>query len=213
MFGLSIPQPMLEGFLLGISLITAIGAQNLFVLRQGIKGEYVMTTALVSSLCDFVLIGVGTWGAGSLVAGIPWLRQAAVICGIVFLLYYALKSCVNLILGRSLELVMASDGESVPRRTIVLSAFGFSFLNPHAVLDGIVLIGGLSGQYEVLSERSFFAGGAGIASVVWFFCLGYGAKLMGPLFRKRIFAMALDAVIAGIMFGIAWSLANAELLS
>lgn len=213
MFDFDLPQPMLEGFLLGISLIAAIGAQNLFVLRQGIKGEYVLTTVIVSSFCDFLMIGVGAMGAGSLVASIPGLRKLAVFCGIVFLLYYGIKSCLNLIQGRSLELVMAADGMDVPRKTVVLSALGFSLLNPHAVLDGVVLIGGLSGQYEIAADRAIFAAGAGVASIVWFFCLGYGAKALGPLFRKPTVAMGLDVVSGGIMFGIAWNLAKVEFSS
>lgn len=213
MVSFSISQPLLEGFFLGLSLIAAIGAQNLFVLRQGIKGEYVMTTAVTSSLCDFAMIGIGTLGAGSLVARIPLVRQIAVSCGIVFLVYYGFKSCLNLIQGRSLQLVALSYEVPVPRKTVVLSAMGFSLLNPHAVLDGVVLIGGLSGQYEQVADRATFAAGAGSASVLWFFCLGYGAKMLGPLFRRPTFAKAFDVLIAGIMFGIAWSLMKAEFLA
>lgn len=209
MFDLSIPQPMLEGFLLGMSLIAAIGAQNLFVLRQGIKGEYVFTTALVSSFSDFAMIAVGALGAGSLISSVPVLQKVAVFGGIVFLSYYGLKSCMNLVRGRSAELVMA-DGTSGSRKTVILGALGVSLLNPHAVLDGVVLIGGLSAQYEIAADRAFFAGGAGVASVLWFFCLGYGAKLAGPLFSKPAFAKALDVFVAGIMFGIAWNLAKNE---
>lgn len=213
MSSFGIPQPILEGFFLGISLIAAIGAQNLFVLRQGIKGEHVMITALVSSLCDFAMIIVGTMGAGSLVASIPGLRQAAVICGIVFLAYYGMKACANLVQGRSLEFVMASSGAANSRKSVVISALGFSLLNPHAVLDGVVLIGGLSGQYLILADRMIFAAGAGAASIVWFFCLGYGAKVAGPLFFKPAFAKGLDVAVAGIMFGIAWNLARTEFFS
>lgn len=213
MWKIDIPQPLLEGFFLGISLIIAIGAQNLFVLRQGIKGQYVLTTAVVSSLCDFLMIGIGTMGAGTLVASMPELRRVAIIGGIIFLLYYGIKSCVSLVRGKSLELVTVGDGVPVPRKTVVLSAMGFSLLNPHAVLDGVVLIGGLSGQYELLMDRAFFASGAGIASVVWFFCLGYGAKILGPLFRNSFFAMVLDVIVAGGMFGIAWSLVEMLMLT
>lgn len=206
-----IPQSLLEGFLLGMSLIAAIGMQNLFVLRQGIKGQHVFTTAFVSSFCDFIMIGIGTIGAGSFVASVPVFRRVAVICGIVFLCYYGLKSCVNLIQGRSLELVTASvEGEEVSRNAVILSALGFSFLNPHSVLDAVVLIGGISGQYEILADRAIFAVGAGCASIIWFFCLAYGAKMAGPLFSRPSFAKGLDVCVAGIMFGIAWSLARTE---
>jgi L-lysine exporter family protein LysE/ArgO len=206
-----IPQSLFEGFFLGISLIAAIGVQNLFVLRQGIKGEHVFTTAFVSSICDFLMIGIGTIGAGSFIASVPIVRKIAVICGIIFLVFYGLKSCINLIQGRSLELVTVSaDGEEVTRNKVILSALGFSFLNPHSVLDAVVLIGGISGQYEILADRAIFAVGAGCASIIWFFCLGYGAKMAGPLFSKPIFAKALDVLVAGIMFGIAWSLARTE---
>ncbi|HEV8051919.1 MAG TPA: LysE/ArgO family amino acid transporter [Parachlamydiaceae bacterium] len=210
MFDLLIPQPLLEGFLLGISLIAAIGAQNLFVMRQGIKGEHVFTTALVSSFSDFAMIAVGALGAGSLISSIPALQKIAVFCGIVFLTYYGCKSCMSLIQGRSLELVMASDGTAASRKTVVLGALGVSLLNPHAVLDGVVLIGGLSAQYEIAADRAIFASGAGLASILWFFCLGYGAKLAGPLFSKPAFAKGLDVFVAGIMFGIAWNLAKTE---
>ena len=208
-----LPQALIEGFLLGISLIAAIGAQNLFVIRQGIKGEHVMTTATVSSLCDLVMIGIGSLGVGSLIDTVPGLRKFAVIGGIGFLLFYALKSCLNILQGKSLALVLATDGERTPRSKVILSAMGFSLLNPHAVLDAVVLIGGLSAQYDIIQERAIFASGAGLASIVWFFVLGYGAKLLGPLFRKPLFATLLDVLVAGIMFGIAWSLAKAELFS
>jgi L-lysine exporter family protein LysE/ArgO len=211
MFKFVISQPLFEGFFLGISLIAAIGAQNLFVLKQGIKGEYVFTTILVSSLCDFSMIAVGTMGAGALISSVPGLRISAVFCGIIFLLYYGLKSCINLIQGKSLEFVLAAESVEASRKTVVLSAMGFSLLNPHAVLDGVVLIGGLSAQYLIFTEKILFTVGAGFASVIWFFILGYGAKMLGPLFVRHGFAKALDVLVAGIMFGIAWSLAKKEL--
>lgn len=209
MFDLLVPQSMLEGFLLGMSLIAAIGAQNLFVMRQGIKGEYVFTTAVVTTFADFAMIAVGAMGAGSLISGIPVLQKLAVFGGILFLTYYGLKSCMNLVQGRSVELVMA-DGSLASRKTVILGALGVSFLNPHAVLDGVVLIGGLSAQYEMAWERGLFAAGACVASVLWFFCLAYGSKLAGPLFMRPAFAKALDVFVAGIMFGIAWNLAETE---
>lgn len=209
-----IPQSLLEGFFLGISLIAAIGAQNLFVLRQGIKGEHVFTTASVSSLCDFLMIGIGTIGVGSFIASVPGLKSLAVLGGIVFLLYYGLKSIQNLIMGRSLELITASaDGTVASRKNVILNAVGVSLLNPHAVLDGVVLIGGISGQFEMMADRAIFAAGAGISSVIWFFFLAYGAKMAGPLFYRPVFAKGLDVFIAGMMFGIAWSLAKTEFFS
>jgi L-lysine exporter family protein LysE/ArgO len=200
------PNPVLEGFFLGISLIAAIGAQNLFVLRQAIIGRHVFLTAATSSMCDFLLIILGTLGAGSIIAEIAWLRMSATLAGVLFLSYYALKSFRNVLQGTSVELLATPNGTTSHARNVFVGALTFSLLNPHAILDTVVLIGGLSGQYLNLSERLLFALGAGTASFVWFFSLAYGANVMNHLFRKRSFAIGLDIFVGCIMLWIAYGL-------
>lgn len=206
------PPSFIEGFLLGISLIAAIGAQNIFVLRQGLTGNHLFMTAGICALCDSLLISCGSLGIGSLVAGIAWLRVAAVISGLFFLCYYAAKSFLQAFRHNSQIVLAVADGSIVTRKRLMLSALGFSLLNPHAVLDTVVLIGGLSGQFDELESRFFFASGAISASVVWFFSIAYGACFMRPLFRNPYFAAGLDIFVGTIMSWAAWSLIQSELL-
>lgn len=203
---------IIEGFFLGLSLIAAIGAQNLFVIRQGILGQHLFLTAGLSALCDIFLIGLGTMGAGTVIANVPWLRQAAVISGVMFLGYYGLRSFLNVARGQSLMQLATPQGAIVNQKNIIASAIGFSLLNPHAYLDTVVLIGGISAQFETAVERMLFALGASASSIFWFFSLAYGARLISPFFRKQQFAIGLDILSGTIMFWIAWSLIQSELM-
>jgi L-lysine exporter family protein LysE/ArgO len=202
--------PLLEGFLLGLSMIAAIGVQNLFVLRQGIIGQHTFLTASLCCACDFFLVSIGSMGAGSIIAESTWLKALMVGGGVVFLCYYAGRSFLNILKGQSLELLSTPQGTIVDRRTIILSALGFSLLNPHAILDTVVLIGGLSGQFSTLTERSIFALGVAISSVVWFFSIAYGARLFGPMLCRRNFAIALDLFTGCLMSWIAFDLVKAH---
>lgn len=205
-----LPAPSIEGFFLGLSLIIAIGAQNLFVLRQGIIGRYLMTVACISAICDFVMIALGTLGAGSFIADQPLLRQFAVLLGVVFLCYCGLQALKNIRDGRSVQALQATSG-GLSYRQVIFHAMGFSLLNPHAILDTVILMGSISAQYGSFGERVNFATGAGVASVVWFFTLAYGARLLAPLFKKPSFAKGLDVFVAIVMFAIAGSLIYGEL--
>lgn len=198
--------PLVEGFLLGISLIAAIGAQNLFVLRQGIIGEHIFLTATTCCVCDFLLVCIGAMGAGSVITEFFWLKTLAVVGGALFLLYYAYNSFRNILKGRSYELLVCSQGVTIERRTLLLSALGFSLLNPHAILDTVVLIGGLSGQFTELADRTSFALGVGLSSIVWFYSIAYGARFFAPLLRRKNAAIALDLFTGSIMTWIAYTL-------
>lgn len=186
-----------QGFALGGGLIVAIGAQNAYVLRQGLRRQFAFSVATVCFLCDVMLIGVGAGGFGSLVAAFPALTDAAAWGGAAFLAWYGARALRSALKPGALE----ADGEAklVPGRShAMLTALALSLLNPHVYLDTIVLIGGIAGQYAS-AERPWFALGAMGASFVWFYGLVIGARWLAPLFRKPAAWRILDLVICAVM--------------
>lgn len=189
----------LAGFSLGFSLILAIGAQNAFVLRQGLVRRHV---ALVCALCagsDALLIGAGVVGFGEVVRAVPWIEMAARYGGAAFLgVYGGLRFWAALGPVRRLRAAEA-DGGGVGR--VAATCLAFTWLNPHVYLDTVVLLGSLSTQYAPYG--AVFWGGAAVASFVFFFGLGYGARLLAPVFEKPAAWRGLDFVIGVVMVGIA----------
>ncbi len=195
-------MPFLQGIGLGGGLIIAIGAQNAFVLSQGVRRNFPLQTAFICSLSDGLLILLGVSGVGALVATNPLLAQLATWCGALFLLWYGGRSCRSALQGGSLE----ASTEAIPsRRKLLLATLALTFLNPHVYLDTFVLIGGLSGQLDQ-TERYLFGAGAMTASFLWFFALSLGAGLLAPLFRKPLAWRFLDGFVCLTMWGIAISL-------
>ena len=200
--------PFLEGIALGASLIIAIGPQNAFVIQQGILRQHVFLAAFVCTLVDVVLIIVGAAGFGTLIAIIPSLKTYFLWGGILFLTGYGTLSLISSFkhpgdedsLGKN-----ESGYSSKNRKSIIITAAGFSLLNPHVYLDTVILLGGLAAQYEI-PERNYFAFGAIMASVVWFYGIGYGATLIAPWFESSRGKRILDLVIAMIMFVLAFVL-------
>lgn len=199
-----------KGFLLGASLIIAIGLQNAFVLRQGIKKHHVFVTALTASIIDALLIGAGVLGFGALIEAFPSLITTITWAGAAFLIVYGAKS-----MFRAFKPAKMSDEEARgmikqgSAREIVIIILGISLLNPHVYLDTVVLIGGLAASYSDLFNgwgKYVFGSGAILASFCWFFALGYGARLLAPLFNKPKSWQLLDFIIALIMWAIAASL-------
>lgn len=208
-----IPEALLEGFLLSIGLIIAIGSQNIFVLKYGLKGKYNFTIALTCTICDFLLICLGSMGLGSFIAEIVWLRQIAIWGGAIFLIYFGLKSWLAILKGNlSTHQIAETSTEPDTLKTVILTALGFSLLNPHAFLDTVVLIGGISSRFDGFHARLLFTLGAGIASAVWFFSLSYGSRLLRPLFQKKTAAATFEFTSGSVMFWIAWGLVQPELL-
>lgn len=191
-----------QGLALGAGLIIAIGAQNAFVLRQGLRGQQVFVTALVCVLCDAALITLGVAGFGSVVARNPALTAVAAWGGAVFLFVYGLRAFLSAFKPKGLE---AQIGETRSRREAVLMALAVSLLNPHVYLDTVVLLGGIGGQFAG-SARAAFGLGAVTASSGWFFALAYGATRLGPMFRRPRAWRALDGLIGVVMWSIAASL-------
>ncbi|SEA71760.1 L-lysine exporter family protein LysE/ArgO [Desulfuromusa kysingii] len=194
--------PYLQGIGIGGGLIIAIGAQNAFVLSQGVHRNFPVQTAIVCSLGDGLLIFLGVSGIGTLVASHPLLAQLATWFGALFLLCYGFRSFRAAIQGGSLD---ATTKQIPSRRQLFLATLALTFLNPHAYLDTFVLIGGLSGELA-LADRYLFGAGATTASILWFFSLSLGAGFLAPLFRKQLAWRLLDGFVCLTMWGIATSL-------
>ena len=194
------------GFFLGASLIIAIGAQNAFILRQGLVRRHVFVLCLICATSDAVLIALGVGGLGTLITTRPALVTIATWGGAAFLLWYA-----SVALRRALapEALVAGDGRDGGLKAAVLTCLGFTFLNPHVYLDTVVLLGSLSARWEG-NARLAFALGAMAASFAWFFALGYGARLLAPLFARPAAWRVLDTLIAAVMAGLAIMLMIAE---
>ena len=200
--------PFLEGIALGASLIIAIGPQNAFVIQQGILRQHVFLAAFVCTLVDVVLIIVGAAGFGTLIAIIPSLKTFFLWGGILFLMGYGTLSLISSFKHPGDEDSLGKNESGYPtknRKSIIITAVGFSLLNPHVYLDTVILLGGLAAQYEI-PERNYFAFGAIMASVVWFYGIGYGATLVAPWFESSRGKRILDLVIAMIMFVLAFVL-------
>ncbi len=188
-----------EGFGLGASLIIAIGAQNAHVLRLGLLRLHVLPVVLFGAISDALFILLGALGLASLVRGHPEVLRIITFGGAAFLGWYALSAARRALHPGRLE---AAD-EAPPTLAAALGTMAaVTLLNPHVYLDTVVLMGGLSARYP-LDDRSWFVGGAMLASAAWFTALGYGARLLAPLFRKPMAWRVLDALIALVMASIA----------
>lgn len=204
MAGSSALAPLLSGFSLGASLIVAIGSQNAFVLRQGLKREHVFVVSTVCFLCDALLIALGAGGFGSLVASSPALLTAALWGGAAFLLFYGLRSFQAAWRPGTLE-ASRDDAPLAGFLRVVLTTLALTLLNPHVYLDTVLLLGSLAGQYPA-AARVRFALGAMLASFVWFYGIGYGARILAPLFRRPAAWRALDLLVGCTMWFIAGNL-------
>ena len=190
------------GFSLGLSLIVAIGAQNAFVLRQGLNREYVFVVCLLCALSDAALILFGVFGFDWAVAQIAWIERVARYGGAVFLFGYGARSMYKAL--RATEHLHAAQQSAASCGTVALTCLALTWLNPHVYLDTVILLGSVSTQY---AAKWHFAMGAVLASFTFFFALGYGARIAVPLFAKARSWKILDAIIAIIM----WSLGVALL--
>jgi len=208
---LQVLGPALKGFGLGAGLIIAIGAQNAYVLRQGIRREHVLLIATICFLCDATLISIGAAGFGHLVSSMPSLERIAAWGGAAFLAAYGVRAFHSAFKPGSLD--AGNDSGEVPQAgsawAAVVVTLALSLLNPHVYLDTVVLLGSIAGQFQGI-QRVWFAVGAVIASAVWFYGLGLGARWLAPLFRKPVAWRVLDLLIGCIMWAIAISLVLPE---
>ena len=193
----------LSGFLLGASLIIAIGAQNAFILRQGLLRRHVFVLCLICAASDAALVALGVGGLGTLVSQAPALITAVTIGGVLFLGAYAAVAFRRALHPAAMK-ASASTGGSL--KAAVAACLAFTFLNPHVYLDTVVLLGSLSARFEG-AGRIAYGAGAALASFVWFFGLGYGARLLEPVFAKPAAWRVLDIIIGLVMAALAVSLA------
>ena len=193
---------VLFGFATSLSLIVAIGAQNAFVLRQGIRNEYVLPVVILCAVSDLVLIMAGVAGVGALVTAHPQLLTVARYGGAVFLVGYGLLAARRALRPTTLT---PSDAGPASLKSVLLTCLALTFLNPHVYLDTVVLLGTLASQQG--DARWRFGAGAATASLVWFFGLGFGARRLAGLFAKPSTWRVLDGVIALTMIGLGVSLA------
>lgn len=187
----------LPGFALGMSLILAIGAQNAFILRQGLRREHVFWICLTCALSDAVLIAAGVFGFGALAEAAPWFGPLMRWGGAAFLFWYGLASLRAA--WRGGETLRAGQAEGLTLAAALGTVLTFTWLNPHVYLDTVVLIGSVSAQYD----RAGFGAGAASASFVFFFGLGYGAALLAPVFARPRAWQVLDVGIGLTMWAIA----------
>jgi L-lysine exporter family protein LysE/ArgO len=194
------PAAFTTGFAVSATLIVAIGAQNAFVLRQGIRREHVAPTVLFCVLADLVLIGAGVAGLAKLLGDAPALTTTLTIAGAAFLLWYGIHAIRRAMNPQSLQ---ASGGnERLALRKVLAQAAGFTFLNPHVYLDTVLLMGTV-GARQALDGRIAFVGGAACASAVWFTGLGFGARLLAPVFARPTAWRKLDTLVGLTMITLA----------
>jgi len=186
------------GFALSFSLILAIGAQNAFVLRQGLRDEHLFLVCLTCAISDALLIGAGVAGFGALARALPWVGPVMRYGGAAFLIFYGALALRAALRGGSA--LRAEDNGRAGLATVMTTILALTWLNPHVYLDTFVLIGSVSAQYD---DRLMFALGAISASFVFFFALGYGARQLQPLFARPLAWVVLDLGIGLIMWAIA----------
>jgi L-lysine exporter family protein LysE/ArgO len=193
----------LQGFFLQAGLILALGAQNIFVLNSGLRKQRHLLVALVSSICDTLLIFLGVLGVATVFVQIPILKIGLGAVGISFLFFYGilkLKEAKN-----GIELSHETKQTTTTGQTI-LTALGFSLLNPHVYLDTFVLIGGYSTKFSSMHERFYFGAGVSAFSFVWFFGLAFLASLARRLLNN-VKAMRIVSLVSGvILLGLAMKL-------
>ena len=187
------------GFFLSLSLILAIGAQNAFVLRQGLRQEHVFAVCLVCAVSDAVLIAAGVAGFGLASNALPWLEPVLRYGGALFLLTYAARSFRSA--RRIHGSLTPSSRQAAGLGATLATCLAFTWLNPHVYLDTVVLLGSISSQYE--GRKVAFALGAMTASFAFFFTLGFGARLLRPVFASQTAWRILDALVGVAMLAIA----------
>lgn len=187
-----------SGFALSLSLIIAIGAQNVYVIQRGLQRSHVFAAALFCALSDAILITIGVGGFGQFLNTIHWLTPSLVIAGVVFLFIYGGLAAWRALTSQSHMHLNQKNGASL--RAVLATCFALTWLNPHVYLDTVVLLGTVSTQYE---NRIVFASGAVLASFVFFFSLGYGARSLAPVLSKPIAWKIIDIFVAVVM----WTLA------
>ena len=187
-----------SGLASGLALIIAIGAQNAFVIRQGLQRQHVLTVVLFCAFSDALLIAAGTAGLGRAIDSAPEVLEIVRWFGVTYLIFFGSKSIRSAFRHNILTL---EQGAVVSRKKTILTVLALTFLNPHVYLDTVIFLGSIANQFP--SDKWLFSTGAMTASFLWFFFIGFGSKLAASFMVKVIFWKILDLAVAAIMFTLA----------
>ena len=190
------------GFFTGLSLIVAIGAQNAFVIRQGLARQYVLLVVMICTLSDIALIALGAGGLGRIVQSNASFLEVIRWFGVAYLTWFGIKTLRSVF---KKEVLTTSEYSSLSIGKIARTTLALTWLNPHVYLDTVILLGTVSNQFK--ENRWIFSAGAMLASTLWFAAIGFGAQSAARFMSRSIFWKVLDGVIAAIMFSIAILLA------
>ena len=196
---------LLQGFGFGATMIIPIGAQNAYVLNQGIKRNHHLTTATICSFLDIFFISLGIFGGGAVLTQNERLLTTVTLGGILFLLYYGYLSIKSAFTSSNEETETTTTARG--RRAVILGTLAVTILNPHLYLDTIVILGSIGGQFEG-NDRVSFALGTIMASFVWFYSLSIGAAKLAPVLSQPKMKKGIDIGVGLMMFAIAASLAK-----
>lgn len=196
-------ENFIQGFLICAGLITTIGAQNAFLIKQALLKQHTFLLCSLFFLCDCMLFAVGIFGLGSLISQTPIATIALAFIGGLFLFIYGIKSFISAYQG-NIALQLEKGAIQSLKKTLLI-ALAITLLNPHVYLDTVVIIGGIAGTLSPESKL-FFLLGTSLSSGLWFFGVGYGARLLIPFFQKTITWRILDFTTGIIMWGIAFGL-------
>lgn len=195
----SIWPVFMQGLALSFGLIVAIGAQNAFVLRQGLRREHVGSVVLFCAIADAVLIMAGVFGMAQALGNRPQWSGALAFVGAVFMAWYGWKALMRM--RKTDQLHAASGGEGLKKSAAIVQAAAFTLLNPHVYLDTVLLVGSMGAQ-QPGSLQGWFVAGAALASASWFSLLGFGARWLAPLFGHQKAWQVLDGFIGLTMWGL-----------
>lgn len=197
----------LQGLALSLGLIVAIGAQNAFVLRQGLRREHVGSVVLFCATADAVLLMAGVFGMAQALGDRPDWARALALAGALFLAWYGWQALMRMRSANRLQ--AASGGEGMKRRAVLAQAAAFTLLNPHVYLDTVLLVGSMGAQ-QPAPLQGWFVAGAAVASATWFSLLGFGARWLAPWFAHPRAWQVLDGLIGLTMWGLsAWMVRQA----
>lgn len=194
----------LHGFVVCFGLIVSIGAQNAFLLKQGLLKQHIFWIATICFVCDVLLMGIGVLGLGTLISQSPLISLILAIVGAVFLFTYGSRSFISAYRGTT-QLLAEQNNLNTNLKKTVLITLAITLLNPHVYIDTVVIVGGIGGTLS-FEQKIGFLSGALLCSFLWFFGLGYGAGMLSNYFKKRRTWQILDSITGVIMYAIAFSL-------
>ncbi len=203
-------ETILKGALIASGLIVAIGAQNAFVLKQGLARHHIFWVALICFLCDAILMSAGVLGLGALIKNSSIAMCSLALMGAAFLFWYGFNAFRSAYQGTSHLEAAAGNANTASLSAVMTTTFALTLLNPHVYLDTVVILGGVAIALPFHDKLLFLLGAVSVSGL-WFFGLGYGARLLTPLFQKPRTWQILDSLIGIIMWTIAWGLLQADL--